>query len=100
MGEVIVDGVTFVFDASGTKLVKAASRPADEAEASSSSAPPASPNTPLRTNVNGQKFVRTKTGNLISAELLAKRKEARERKGKMKRLEGLTRDVAERQALR
>ena len=65
MGEVLVDGVTFVFDESGTKLVK-------------KSVAGASESTPLHTSVNGHEYVRTKRGNLIARELVAQRRAARE----------------------
>lgn len=64
MGEVLVDGVTFVFDESGTKLVKKSVAGAPEA-------------TPLHTSVNGHAYVRTKRGNLIARELVAQRRAAR-----------------------
>ena len=62
MGEVLVDGVTFVFDDSGTKLVKKSL---------------AGESTPLHTSVNGEQYVRTKRGNLISRALIEQRRAAR-----------------------
>lgn len=104
MGEVIIDGVTFVFDSTGTKLVKAASQPAPSSEPSTSALPTeataATDATPLRTNVNGQRFIRTKNGNLISAELLHKRKEDKLKRARVDKLDKLSRDVAQRERLR
>ncbi|WFD00491.1 hypothetical protein MYAM1_003240 [Malassezia yamatoensis] len=95
MGEVLVDGVVFVFDASGTKLVKKSSlasrnehqdaesqkakrmnEPA-EMQLFASSSPQS--NTPLHASVNGTKYIRTKNGNLINQELVTARRLARNR---------------------
>lgn len=106
MGEVIIDGVIFVFDPSGTKLVKKEVQPSRETAAqpstSSSTTPSdASPTkAPLRTSVNGQAFVRTKTGNLISADLLEKRRSQKENSAKLKKLEKMGRQVGEREKIR
>lgn len=93
MGQVIVDGVVFEFDESGTKLIKKDPQP-------TSSDVPSSPlkgDTPLRTSIDGEKYVRTKTGNLISKSLLEKRREAR---NKLKRLEEMGKDIGDRQKMR
>ena len=63
MGEVIVDGVKFVFDESGTKLVK---KSLAEAQGAAS--------TPLHTSINGEAYIRTKNGNLISQSLVRERR--------------------------
>lgn len=107
MGEVIIDGVTFEFDETGTKLVKKTQRPASEVpeeggdekteEATATDGPTS---TPLRTSVNGQNFVRTKTGNLISQALLDQRRENKRNSAKLKRLEQMGKEIAGRQALR
>lgn len=103
MGEVIIDGVTFEFDETGTKLVKKAARPRSPSPVPSHMAPSNSdvakaddrqPSTPLKTSVNGQAFVRTKRGNLISVELLAKRKEEKQNAQKLKRLDSIGRQLA------
>lgn len=97
MGEVIVDGVVFEFDESGTKLVKKDPQPTAE-EREETSQPDSS--TPLRTSVDGRKFIRTKTGNLISQELLEKRREARKNSEKLKRLGEMGRDIGSHQKMR
>lgn len=94
MGEVIVDGVVFEFDESGSKLVKKDPQPtADENENSKK-------DTPLRTSVDGQKYIRTKTGNLISKELLEKRRESRKNQDRVKRLGEMGKDIASHQRIR
>lgn len=101
MGEVIVDGVVFEFDESGSKLVKKDPQPtADEGESNSSSSSNAKKDTPLRTSIDGQKYIRTKTGNLISKELLERRKEARKSQNRLKRLGEMGKDIASHQQLR
>jgi hypothetical protein len=92
MGQVIVDGVVFEFDESGTKLIKKDPQPTSDAPSS-----PVKADTPLRTSVDGEKYVRTKTGNLISQSLLEKRREAR---NKLKRLEEMGKDIGDRQKMR
>ncbi|PWN28500.1 hypothetical protein BDZ90DRAFT_231491 [Jaminaea rosea] len=89
MGEVIVDGVVFVFEETGTKLVKKGS----EAAAASASSSPSS-KAPLRTSVNGQSFIRTKRGNLISAELHQQRKAQKDSAAKMRRLAAMGDQIA------
>lgn len=108
MGEVIIDGVIFEFDESGTKLVKKADQSASQSindegakekeETQQSTESPST--TPLRTSVNGQQFIRTKTGNLISQALLDQRKENRRNSEKLKRLDQIGKEIAERQRLR
>jgi hypothetical protein len=101
MGEVIVDGVVFEFDESGTKLVKKDPQPiADEKEKSSTTTNEDSSSTPLRMSVDGRKFVRTKTGNLISQELLDKRRIARKNSEKIKRLSEMGKDIGDHQRMR
>lgn len=112
MGEVIIDGVVFVFDETGTKLVK---KPHD---ANDSSAPSSaelasgassskhtdvatSPSkAPLRTSINGQSFVRTKRGNLISAELLEQRRAQKQNATKLKRLAKMGQQIGQTEKIR
>lgn len=89
MGEVIVDGVVFVFDETGTKLVKKGSEAAAASASSSTSS-----KAPLRTSVNGQSFIRTKRGNLISAELHQQRKAQKDSAAKMRRLAAMGDQIA------
>lgn len=106
MGEVIIDGVVFAFDETGTKLVKKISNGSvrDTNSAVTTSAKDASSiessKAPLRTSVNGQSFIRTKRGNLISAELLEKRKTQKENNTKMKRLAKMGRQIGDHERLR
>ncbi|WFD44553.1 hypothetical protein MPSI1_003221 [Malassezia psittaci] len=95
MGEVLVDGVVFVFDASGTKLVKKSSLASsnehqnDDSQEGNTMDEPAKmqsfassslqSNTPLHASVNGTKYIRTKNGNLINQELVTARRLARNR---------------------
>lgn len=108
MGEVIIDGVVFAFDDSGTKLVKKDPQPAANADDPTMGDPngdlggPSNPpsSTPLRTSIDGRKFIRTKTGNLISQELLEKRREARRNSERLKRLGEMGRDIGSHQRMR
>ncbi|GAK67264.1 CCCH zinc finger protein [Moesziomyces antarcticus] len=102
MGEVVIDGVVFEFDPSGTKLVKKAAQPSassdDQASASAAagSSTPSSSAVPLKMSINGQEYIRTKRGNLISAELLAKRRV----QAKMGRLDKMVGQISAMQATR
>jgi hypothetical protein len=117
MGEVIIDGVVFVFDETGTKLVKKAQQQPGSDSASTdagaaaatgstgpgeqtSEGPDGASKAPLRTSVNGQAFVRTKRGNLISAELLEKRKAQKESTAKLKRMAALGRQIGDNERIR
>lgn len=108
MGEVIIDGVVFEFDESGTKLVKKADQSASQsttdepakAQDEAAQSTESSSATPLRTSVNGQQFIRTKTGNLISQALLDQRKENKRNSEKLKKLDQIGKEIAERQLLR
>ncbi|WFD05551.1 hypothetical protein MVES1_000881 [Malassezia vespertilionis] len=71
MGEVVVDGVTFVFDETGTKLVKKGSADAPQISTAQTST------TPLQTSVHGEDYVRTKRGNLINKKLVVERRATR-----------------------
>lgn len=75
--QIMVDGVPFVFDESGTKLVKA------------NLVAPHTPATPRQTSVDGEAYVRTKSGNLISRALVVQRRAARARLARQKRLAAL-----------
>ncbi|SNX87422.1 uncharacterized protein MEPE_06132 [Melanopsichium pennsylvanicum] len=104
MGEVVIDGVVFEFDPSGSKLVKKAVQPSSfsslsEAHASTSAdkAPSA---VPLKTSINGEEYIRTKRGNLISTNVLAKRKAQREAAAKMGRLDKMVSQISSIQATR
>uniref|UniRef100_V5EXH2 C3H1-type domain-containing protein n=1 Tax=Kalmanozyma brasiliensis (strain GHG001) TaxID=1365824 RepID=V5EXH2_KALBG len=96
MGEVVIDGVVFEFDPSGTKLVKKPIQPPSDTP-TSSAAPEA---VPLKTSINGQSYIRTKRGNLISSALLAKRKTQREASAKMGRLNTMVGQISAIQATR
>lgn len=117
MGEVIIDGVVFVFDETGTKLVKKAQQQPSSDSASTdrgaagatdvaapgeqtSEGADGASKAPLRTSVNGQAFVRTKRGNLISAELLEKRRAQKESAAKLKRMAALGRQIGENERTR
>lgn len=105
MGEVIIDGVVFVFDETGTKLVKKPSQPSEtdtlsEDHPSTSTAAASPSKAPLRTSVNGQAFVRTKGGNLISAELAEKRKAHKESQAKLKKMERLGQQIGHNERVR
>lgn len=76
--QIVVDGVPFVFDESGTKLIKA-----------SLVAPHAPTDTPRQTSVDGEAYVRTKSGNLISRALVVQRRAARAQQARQKRLAAL-----------
>ena len=67
--EVTIDGVIFVSDAAGRKLVRKA------VAASSDPSTPAAPS-PARASISGQTFVRTKSGNLVAQSLVQKRANA------------------------
>lgn len=105
MGEVIIDGVTFEFDKTGARLVKKSeprAPPLDSREAIETSQPAsaeakiglAQSITPSRTSVNGQTFVRTKKGNLVSAELLERRTREQGNAEKLRRLNSLSTHLA------
>lgn len=100
MGEVIVDGVTFEFDETGTRLVKKAPRAAGEDDEHDT--PPSAENTstPLRTSIDGKKFVRTKTGNLISKELLDRRRQAKRDLARLQRLDAMGKQIAAQEKVR
>ncbi|GAA5897527.1 hypothetical protein JCM6882_003508 [Rhodosporidiobolus microsporus] len=77
--EVVIDGVVFVADARGRKLVRKPD--ADPALVPSASAAPPSPSlssTPKRTSHLGTTYIRTKAGNLVSLAFARKRKEQAE----------------------
>ncbi|CAO1637368.1 unnamed protein product [Parajaminaea phylloscopi] len=114
MGEVIIDGVVFAFDETGTKLVKKAQDPSNSddhtAGPGSGSAPSSSTDpeaadharvkAPLRTSVNGQAFIRTKRGNLISAEFLEQRRAQKANSIKLKKLSKMGQQIGDRERLR
>ncbi|WFD19689.1 hypothetical protein MCAP1_001925 [Malassezia caprae] len=75
--QIMIDGVPFVFDESGSKLVKA------------SLVAPHTPATPRQTSVDGEAYVRTKSGNLISRALVVQRRAARAQHARQKRLAAL-----------
>ncbi|SPO29883.1 uncharacterized protein UTRI_06159_B [Ustilago trichophora] len=100
MGEVVIDGVVFEFDPSGTKLVKKAAQPSSEHTTTQDDSASTSTAVPLKTSINGQDYIRTKRGNLISASLLAKRKAQRETAAKMGRLDKMVGQISAIQATR
>ncbi|WFD26587.1 hypothetical protein MNAN1_001570 [Malassezia nana] len=75
--QVMVDGIPFLFDESGTKLIKA------------SLVAPHATTTPRHTSVDGEAYVRTKSGNLISRALVVQRRAARAQQARQKRLAAL-----------
>ena len=79
-GEVLVDGVPFVFDESGTKLVKRSTLP---------TTPPA----PRQASVHGEAYVRTKRGHLISKALVIERRAARAQHERTQRLAALGQQI-------
>lgn len=81
--EVVVDGVPFVFDASGTRLLKK-SAVADDAALASRVAP-----TPRQASVDGEAYVRTKNGHLINKALVLRRRAAKETHARTQRLASL-----------
>ncbi|WFD30520.1 hypothetical protein MSPP1_001541 [Malassezia sp. CBS 17886] len=123
--EVIVDGVVFVFDGSGTKLVKKSTLPDDGASRSSADVRAGEgegggpvrmaaaahdaaaqttrgsldTGTPLFTSVDGQKFIRTKRGNLISHALVAERLAAREKRARIQHLAAAGQQIGARQRM-
>ncbi|KAI3629010.1 hypothetical protein CBS9595_000082 [Malassezia furfur] len=99
MGEVLVDGVVFVFDESGTKLVKKSSLPDHAGDAPAAHAPHAH-TTPLHTSINGTDYVRTKNGNLINKQLVAARRTARAKQARTQRLAKLGKMIAQVQRAR
>ncbi|GAA6011908.1 hypothetical protein JCM10207_003426 [Rhodosporidiobolus poonsookiae] len=71
--EVVIDGVVFVADARGNKLVR---KPGADPSTVASPAPPSpSLSTPKRTSHLGTTYIRTKAGNLVSLAFARKRKE-------------------------
>ncbi len=106
MGQIIIDGVIFEFDETGEKMIKIGSVAAQEAsgeqagDEEAGAAGPSSRATPLQASVDGQKFVRTKNGNLISAEILAQRKAQKELSIKTKRLAQLGKSIGNMQKAR
>ncbi|KAL8280389.1 hypothetical protein RQP46_007306 [Phenoliferia psychrophenolica] len=93
--EYTVDGVVFISDARGTKLVRklGGGTPTLPLTTSTSSS------TPRRTSVSGTQYIRTKSGNLVSLEFARKRKDALERKAiedkkdRLDRLVGIVKGV-------
>lgn len=77
--QVMIDGVPFVFDESGTRLLKKSHVPAPTSDT-------AAPVTPKQASIDGEAFVRTKSGNLISKALVQERRAARERQARLQRL--------------
>ncbi|GJN89363.1 hypothetical protein Rhopal_002343-T1 [Rhodotorula paludigena] len=76
--EVVIDGVVFVADTRGNKLVrKPDSAPSDSNASAASTATPPSPSlsTPRRTSHLGTTYIRTKSGNLVSLAFARRRKE-------------------------
>jgi hypothetical protein len=100
-GELTINGVTFIADRTGRKLVR------KESESSSTNAIAAvdvkgkgkaisddsSASTPSKTSINGQAYVRTKSGNLISTAVLKKRQELAAKKKRISDLVGIARTV-------
>lgn len=95
--EIIINGVTFVSDASGRKLVrKDSSSQLDgkgKGRALDSRDHSASMSTPSKTSIDGQAYVRTKSGNLISTAVLKKRQELAAKKKKINELVAVAKSV-------
>lgn len=99
--EIIINGVTFVSDASGRKLVRKDSHSNNNsskidtkgkgkmAEITNAEAT----STPSKTSIDGQAYVRTKSGNLISTAVLKKRQEMAEKKKRINELVAVAKNV-------
>lgn len=99
--EIIINGVTFVSDASGRKLVRKDSNSINSSskidtkgkgkmtEITNTEAT----STPSKTSIDGQAYVRTKSGNLISTAVLKKRQEMAEKKKRINELVAVAKNV-------
>ncbi|GAA6027199.1 hypothetical protein JCM8097_002477 [Rhodosporidiobolus ruineniae] len=73
--EVVIDGVVFVADARGNKLVRKPDADPSALPPSTSAPPSPSLSTPKRTSHLGTTYIRTKSGNLVSLAFARRRKE-------------------------
>ncbi|CAD6579966.1 MAG: hypothetical protein CYPHOPRED_001050 [Cyphobasidiales sp. Tagirdzhanova-0007] len=77
--DIVINGLTFISDASGMKLVRKDSLVANSALTKtrqvdkSSNKAAMHKSTPVKTSVGGQSYVRTKSGNLLSVDLVKRR---------------------------
>lgn len=104
-GELTINGVTFIADRTGRKLVRKESESGStDATAFTgvdvkgkgkaiSSEDSSAASTPSKTSINGQAYVRTKSGNLISTAVLKKRQELAAKKKRISDLVGIARTV-------
>ncbi|KAM0749500.1 hypothetical protein T439DRAFT_327186 [Meredithblackwellia eburnea MCA 4105] len=84
--EVVIDGVTFISDPKRHRLV----RKTGEASTSSESTP-----TKRSTSISGTRYIRTKSGNLVSIDFAKKKKDKamEEKKERLDRLVGIVKGV-------
>lgn len=94
---IIINGVTFVSDASGRKLVRKDSNnqldTKGKGRAIDDSNNNANMSTPSKTSIDGQAYVRTKSGNLISTAVLKKRQEMAAKKKRINELVAVAKNV-------
>lgn len=93
-GEVVVDGVPFVFDESGTRLVKKSTlekRPEGQPPVPSATPPQAL--VPRQASINGEEYVRTKNGNLVSKALVLQRRAMKANQARSARLAKLGHEI-------
>lgn len=102
--EIIINGVTFVSDPSGRKLVRKDSTSTTTSGKSDvkgkgkmvdggSNTDTSTTSTPSKTSIDGQAYVRTKSGNLISTAVLKKRQEMAEKKKSINALVTVAKNV-------
>ena len=89
--QIIIDGVAFEFDQTGSKLLKV---PKKELSTISTTTIPSNVNnnvnhTPKTFNINGENYVRTKSGNLVR-NIFVKKRQNDEMKAKNERLDKMT----------
>ncbi|KAK4053246.1 hypothetical protein OIO90_004020 [Microbotryomycetes sp. JL221] len=82
--QVVIDGVTFVSDPRGNKLVRRKSIDVPTTSSSTASIAPKPTNestsTPKRASISGQTYIRTKGGNLVSIEYARRMKQINDAK--------------------
>lgn len=95
--EIIINGVTFVSDATGRKLVRKDSSSNIDAEGKGKAKAMLddsdTTSTPSKTSIDGQAYVRTKSGNLISTAVLKKRQEMAAKKKRISELVAVAKNV-------
>lgn len=93
--EIIINGVTFVSDSSGRKLVRkdSSSRLDIKGKGKALLDDNNTTSTPSKTSIDGQAYVRTKSGNLISTAVLKKRQEMAAKKKRINDLVAVAKNV-------